>query len=254
MYNGFMDNVITYSIISVSLVSSISLIGIIFVAFTSKFVNGLVSLLVSLAAGTLLGDVFFHIIPELSVRYSFDQKVSLYLVSGILFFFILEHILDWRHCHDGNCGEHTHPVAVNNIIADGIHNFLDGVVIGASFGVSVHLGVLTTIAVVLHEVPQELGDFGILVSAGYSKRKALLFNLLSSSLAFLGLVVVFFLGEEIGGLKYQLLSFSAGGFIYISMSDLMPSIRHEMNFRKRLPQLLMVIFGITLMYLFAIVE
>lgn len=249
-----MDNPIIYSIISVSIVSLVALAGIAVIMFTSKFINRIVALLVSLAAGTLLGDVFFHILPELSEKYAFDQKVSLAIILGILFFFLLEHILDWRHCHEETCEDHLHPVAVNNIIADGLHNLVDGVIIGASFELSTSLGIATTVAVLLHEIPQEIGDFGVLVSAGFSKKKALLFNLLSACLAFIGLFFVFLLGDTIEDFVYFLLAFSAGGFIYISMSDLMPTIKHEMDFRRRFMQLFFVVLGIAIMYIFSLFE
>jgi len=163
------------------LVSIVSLIGILFLTVKDKILKKTLLVLISLASGTLLGGAFFHLIPESFS--TLDESIFITVVLGIVGFFLLERTL-WRHCHERECP--VHPFAYLNLLGDGIHNFIDGIIIAASFLSAESLGIITTVAVIMHEVPQELGDFGVLIYGGFSKTKALLFNLLSAIFAIVG--------------------------------------------------------------------
>lgn len=231
------------------IISLISLIGIATLSLKKKFVNKITFLLVSLAAGTLVGDVFFHIIPELFEHaHEESLNLSIFIVLGILLFLILEKVLHWRHCHEETSYEHPHPMAITNLVGDGVHNFIDGLLIASSFMVSTEIGIATTIAILLHEIPQEIGDFGILIHAGYSRKKALLFNFSSALLSIAGALVGIWFGniseESIG----YLLALAAGGFLYIAIADLIPEIKHESNLKKSILQVIVFIFGLAIMF------
>lgn len=159
----------------------------------------------------------------------------------------MEKYLYWRHCHDEIC--EIHPFTYLNLIGDGFHNFLDGLVIAASFLVSIKLGLVTTAAVILHEIPQELGDFGVLVYGGFTKTKALLFNLLSALTAVVGAVAGFFISSTTANFSNFILPLTAGGFIYIASSDLIPELHKERDTKKSISAFLFFILGILLMWL-----
>ncbi len=245
-----------FSLLSVILVSFISLIGIVTISLKTDFLNKIVLILVSLAAGTLIGDVFFHIIPELYLGDHIDVKsVPMIIMLGILIFFFLEKILHWHHCHRPEGHTHkTKPLATVNLVGDGLHNFIDGLVIASSFTVSTEIGIATTIAVILHEIPQEIGDFGVLIHSGMKKSKALAFNFISALLAVVGAVVALLIGNISEDLNYFLLALAAGGFLYIAIGDLMPELKVEENLKKSLIQFAVVIFGMFLMYVITYVE
>ncbi|MDD3679308.1 MAG: ZIP family metal transporter [Candidatus Shapirobacteria bacterium] len=204
------------------LVSLIAFIGIVFLLFQKVLLDKILSLLAALAAGVLMGQVFYHLLPEAVSEFPADKVFSLTVLSFVIFFF-LEKVFYWRHCHDTGCLEH--PFGYLNLIGDGFHNFLDGMIIAAAFWENVSLGWTTTLAVILHEIPQEIGDFGVLLLAGFSPRKALIANFLTAILALLGAVTGYFLINKITGLEGILLPFAAGGFLYIAAVDLLPEIR-----------------------------
>ncbi len=242
------------SLFATLLVSFASLVGLFTLGVRRNLVHKFVIFLVSLAAGTLLGDVFFHIIPEIYEESPEGNELPFAIIAGIMAFFILEKFLHWRHCHMEETKNHVHPLAINNIVADGFHNFIDGLIIGGSFMVSNEIGIATTIAVMLHEIPQEIGDFGVLVHAGMKVSQALILNFASALLAVLGTLVAFAMGETVEGLNIILLAFAAGGFIYIAASDLFPEIKHEQNWKKSLLQVLFVLIGLTAMFLLTFME
>jgi zinc and cadmium transporter len=248
-----MENAALFSILTVIIISLISLIGIFTLFFTNNFVKRINFLLISLAAGTLIGDVFFHIIPELS-HDEFKIEYSALIILGILLFFVLENFLHWRHCHAQHNHNHKHPVAINNLVADGLHNFIDGLIIAAGFLVSQEVGIATAIAVILHEIPQEIGDFGILVHGGFSKIRALVFNFLSGLLAILGAVIGLVLGDVSENLEVFIISLAAGGFLYIAIADLFPILNKELKFSKSFLQFIFVVIGLTAMFTLTLVE
>ncbi|MBN1543852.1 ZIP family metal transporter [Candidatus Woesearchaeota archaeon] len=242
-----------YTLVSVSLVSILSLIGVVTLGMSDRLLNKILLFLVSFSAGALFGGAFFHLIPEASEE-SGITTVAAYVVLGLLVFFILEKFIHWRHCHIPTSKEHPHPLGIMNLVGDGFHNFIDGVVIAASYLVSIPLGVATTFAVILHEVPQEMGDFGILIHAGFRKSKALLFNFASALTAVLGALLTLFIGARFAGITGVMVPFTAGGFIYIAGSDLIPELHKECAPAKSLLQFLAIVLGIAIMVAFTLLE
>src|SRR3989344_6928381 len=175
-----MAGYIVYTLASVFLVSLVSLIGVLTLSFKSSTLKRFLIYFVSFSAGALLGDVFIHLLPGVVEENGFELSISLYILFGILFSFIIEKIIHWRHCHHPTSKEHPHPFAIMNLVGDFLHNMIDGLIIGTSYIASTPVGIATTIAVVLHEIPQEIGDFGVLIHGGFSRAKALFFNFIIS--------------------------------------------------------------------------
>jgi len=230
------------------IVSLISLIGIFFIGMKQDTLTKIIKYLVSFAVGGLLGGAFFHLLPD-SMETG-NPFLFVYVLSGIMIFFLIEKFLHWRHCHKGQCDAHTFTYL--NLIGDGIHNFIDGMIIAASFVTDMRLGVITTLAVAAHEIPQEIGDFGILVYGGFSKSKALLFNLLSALTAMAGAVIAYFSFNQIVWLKGFLIPFTAGGFLYIALVDLIPELHKEAEKDNMALQFITIISGLLLMWLLKI--
>ncbi len=205
--------------------------------------------MVGLAVGAMFGDTFIHLLPESFERSASPLATSLYCLAGIGIFFVLEKFLLWRHDH---ADEHTHPlhpVGYLNLVADGLHNFMDGILIGASYLVSIPIGIGTTIAVCFHEVPQEIGDFGVLLHAGFTRAQALWMNALTASLAIAGAVTSLLVGSWLTPFSDAILPLTAGGFIYIAGSDLVPELHKERQPGQAAIQLLAIGSGIGLMLL-----
>jgi len=238
-----------YTLGSVFIVSLISLIGVVTVALKQDFLQKIINFLVSLSAGGLLGGAFFHLLPEASEQFGFTPSLGAYILGGILLFFVLEKLVAWRHCHITTCKEHPHSIAVMNLIGDGLHNFIDGMIIAGTFLASPPLGITTTIAVIFHEIPQEIGDFGDLIHGGFSRRRALAMNFLCALTAVLGAIVILFLNIEIKTVTAVLVPLTAGGFIYIAVSDLIPELRKEIRPLNSLLQLIFILLGLGIMYL-----
>ncbi len=176
--------------------------------------------------------MFIHLLPESFEKLGINLTTSLYAILGILIFFVLEKFIRWRHCHTATSEDHLHPVVTLNLIGNGVHNLIDGMVIGASFLVSVPLGIATTLAVILHEIPQEMGDFGVLVHGGLPVKKALLFNFFSALSAILGAVISLFVGQYSTTYTLALLPITAGGFLYIAGSDLIPELHQSCDIKS----------------------
>lgn len=251
-----MESVFWYALASVLVVSLISFIGVFTLGIEIKRIRKFLIYLISFSAGALLGDAFIHLLPELAEESGFTLDISLYLLGGIALFFVLEKFIHWQHFHSHMLEEkEVHPFAYTNLIGDGIHNFLDGIIIAAAYFVSGPVGFATTIAVILHEIPQEIGDFGILIHAGFSKGKALLLNFASALLAVLGVVVTFLIGEKIAGIEAILVPIAAGGFIYIAASDLIPELhKHSTRIITNVLQLIAFLAGIGVMALLLLLE
>lgn len=243
-----------YTLISVFIVSLISFIGIITVAVKKQFLQGIILYLVSLSAGALLGGAFFHLIPEASEKLGFSLNLGFYILSGILVFFVLEKLICWRHCHIETAANHPHPFALMNLIGDSSHNFIDGMIIAGTYAVSIPLGLSTTLAVVFHEIPQEIGDFGVLIHGGFSRARALVLNFATALTAVLGALVVLWLNLEVETIGQVLVPFTAGGFIYIAASDLIPELRKDIKPFGSLLQLVFILLGLGIMYLLVVVE
>lgn len=240
-----------YAFGSVLLVSFISLIGVVTLSIGSKRLMRILFLLVGFSAGALLGDAFFHLLPEIVAEAgTFSVAISFWLLGGISFSFLVEKIIHWHHCHYGvNEERHIHPFAIMNLLGDMIHNLIDGVIIAGAYLVSIPAGIATTIAVIFHEIPQEISDFGVLLQGGFTKKKALLFNFLSALTAILGMIVAFLLSSYVEHVESYLIPFSAGAFIYIAAADLIPELHKHPGAKKTFGQLVVFLCGIGMMYL-----
>ena len=247
-----MYNIWFYSLLSVFIVSLISLAGVFTLAFNQEKLKGWLLSLVSFSAGALLGDVFIHILPEIS-KNGWPLEASFYLLAGIIIFFVLERFILWHYSHSEH-EESIHSYTYLSLISDGLHNLIDGVIIAAAFLTSTTLGLATTLAVIFHEIPQELGHFAILIHGGFSKAKALFYNFLSALTAFVGAILVLLLFKNIETTPTPLLAISAASFIYIAMSDLVPELHKEPNKKSAAWHLLWFILGIAIMWTLVLVE
>lgn len=236
-------NVFGYILISVIFVSLLSLVGVIFIGLQEKKLRRILNFLVSFAAGALLGGAFFHLLPEAIEE--IGEKTFLFTAISFLLFFALEKFLHWRHCHLGHCNEHAFVYL--NLLGDGLHNFLDGASIAAAFLTNVPLGLSTTLAVIFHEIPQEIGDFSILLYGGMKKKKALFFNFISALTAVLGALMVWFFAEKISLSLPYFLPFAAGGFLYIAGTDIIPELHKKENLKDSLWQFFLLCLGLLLM-------
>lgn len=235
-----------YAFISVTIVSLISLTGLFFLSLREDLLRRYMFLFMSIAVGALLGDAFIHLIPEAFEQAENSTLISILVIAGIFSFFALEKFLHWHH-HGEDTIHTVHPVGKLVLFSDGVHNFIDGVIIGASFLISIPVGIATTIAVILHEIPQEVGDFSVLLHAGYTKIQALWLNFVSALTALLGLVVFFVVGSALENVMVYILPLAAGGFIYIALADLIPELHKTKKLSSSLVQLIAVIVGIALM-------
>jgi len=242
-----------YSLLSVILVSLVSFIGIFTLSIKEKTLKKILIYFVSFSVGGLLGDAFIHLLPE-AIRLNSEINLSLYILLGIIISFGVEKFIHWRHCHIPTSKEHPHPFVLMNLIGDSIHNFIDGLIIGASYLTSVQIGIATTIAVILHEIPQEIGDFGVLIHGGFKRKKALILNFATALTAIAGTIISLLIGSYVENLTNVLIPFAIGSFIYIASSDLIPELHKETNPIKSVMQLIMLLAGIGIMYLFLLLE
>jgi zinc and cadmium transporter len=268
---------------AVTAVSAVSLAGAFLLTLKPKTLDDNLHVLVSFAVGALFGDAFIHLLPEAFERAEGNSlSVSLLVLAGLVLFLVLERLILWRHHaghgghshgnghgpHHGHehaeahahaprgrrAGESKRAAAILNLVGDGVHNLVDGLVIGASFTVSPALGFTTTLAVLLHEIPQELGDFGILVHGGLSHGKALGFNALSALCAVVGAVISLVLGPNMAGYSDAMLPVTAGGFIYIAGSTLIPDILSHVEPKDFLKEFAALLAGIGVMVALAVFE
>ncbi|MBS3128915.1 ZIP family metal transporter [Candidatus Woesearchaeota archaeon] len=245
-----------FTLISVILISLVSFIGISAFFLKAFHSEELTHFFVSFAAGALLADVFIHILPEIVEETGFTLWISIALLLGILIFFILEKFLYWHHCHaQGNHAQcHPKPFAYMNLVADGLHNFIDGLVIGGSYLISAPVGVATTVAVIMHEIPQEIGDFAVLLKAGFSRKKALLFNFLSAVTAIFGGLLAILIGFQSTLFSAGILAVTAGCFMYIALADLIPELHKEPSHGKSTLHFFGILLGMAVMFLLLFFE
>ena len=247
-----------YAFGSVFIIGLISLIGVSTIALGAERLRGVLFLLVALAVGALLGDAFIHLLPEAFTDVENHAVVSLLVIAGILVFFWFEKALHWDQGHHGDMEEieregHIKPLGKLILWSDGLHNFLDGLIIGASYLTSIEVGIATTLAVILHEIPQEIGDFGVLLHAGYTKGKALLYNFVSALMAVMGVFVIVLAGTSLNGIMGYIISFAAGTFIYIAAADLVPELHRQRGSSVTL-EFIAILIGIGVMYLLLFLE
>jgi zinc and cadmium transporter len=241
---------LAYIILATIIVSLISFVGVITLTLKGQILNTILFVLIGLSAGTLMGGAFLHLLPE-AVESSKEFNVPLldmflFVLVGFILFFVIEKVLHWRHCHKGECEVHTFTYM--NLIGDSIHNFIDGLIMAASFVASIPLGLTTTIAISTHEIPQEIGDFGVLIYGGFSKKKAIVLNFLVALTAVLGGLVGYLISSRIANVVLYILPFAAGGFVYIAATDLIPEMKKEVNIKKSMMTLVVFICGILIMW------
>jgi zinc and cadmium transporter len=243
------------SLISVILISLVSLVGILSLLLSDKKLAKILLYLVSFSAGSLFGDAFIHLIPEAIEGNSSGALVSVLIIFGLLSSFAVERFLQWRHCHIPTSAEHPHSFAYMNLFGDAIHNLIDGLIIGGSYIVSIPIGVATTLAVIFHEIPQEIGDFCVLIYGGFSKRKALWLNFLTALTAITGALAAIILSSVLEGFIPLLIPFAAGNFIYIAGSDLIPELRKDTPEPKKAAiQMVSIVLGVVIMALLLLLE
>lgn len=243
-----------YALFAVLIVSAISLIGLFTLLIKRKFLERILLYMVAFSVGALLGDAIMHLLPEAFSDSGGNLFFSISVFSGILFFFLLEKILRWRHCHELSCADHPKHIGTINLAGDAMHNLIDGLLIGASFSISIPLGITTTLAVIFHEIPQELGDFGVLIHSGFTVKKAIFFNFLSASTAIISAIVAVSLGGIATGFKSFMIPFTFGSFIYIALSDLIPELHREVGWKKSFGQIIAILLGFTVMYALVLIE
>jgi len=210
--------------------------------------------MISFAAGTMLAVSFFDIIPE--ALEDLGNGTMNYILLGIILFLIVEKYIHWHHCNTEHC-EKKHkkikPYVFLNLIGDGLHNFIDGAIIAAAYMTNFKAGLFTTLSVAVHELPQEIGDFSILLKGGLKFRRALLFNFLTATTAFLGSIAAIILGNYVETTSPILLCIAAGGFIYLSLTDIIPETHKEVESSKIFKQTMLIVLGIIIVYLLMLI-
>lgn len=242
-----------YSLVSVLIVSLIAFVGVLTLSVKADRLKKFLIYMVSFSAGALLGDAFLHLIPELAEE-GLKVSYSLTILLGVLIFFSLEKVVHWRHCHLPITREHVHPFAYMNLVGDALHNFIDGLIIVGSYLLSIPVGIATTIAVMLHEIPQEIGDFGVLVHGGFTKKRAIFLNFVTALTAVLGAIFALVLNNFVGNIEGYLISLAIGGFLYIAGSDLIPELHKETKISVSLIQIITFILGVIVMMALLLLE
>lgn len=243
-------SVLLYSFLATFAVSLVSFAGALTFLLNAKRLNRFLILLIGLAAGTMIGGAFIHLIPEAVEEYNHD-RTFLYVLAGFSAFFAVERLLHWHHCHQQTRKDHVHTFTYMTLIGDTVHNFLDGVFIAVSFATDIRLGVATTVAVIMHEIPQEISDVGVMVYGGFSKRKALFFNFLTALAAVAGALAGYFL--TLDNFMGYILPFIAGGFLYVGASDLIPELHKEQRTNRSFYSFVSFLVGLIIMYYLRVV-
>lgn len=239
-----------YIIIATWLITLCVLIGLAFTYVKREKLKQVTLYLVALSAGALMGGAFLHLLPE-SLEVIKSDTVFIVFLLSFLIFFLIEKYFHWRHCHDGDCP--VHIFGYMNLVGDSIHNFIDGLVIASTFMIDVGLGISTTLVVAIHEIPQEIGDYGVLIHAGYNHKRALFLNYVVSLTVVLGGIVGYYFFSYLDNFLPYLLPLAAGGFVYIAASDLMPEIKKELNVGKSINIFFIFFGGMAMMYLIKII-
>jgi len=249
-----MNQVWLYSLASVFIISLISLVGVFTLGMNVDKLKKILIYLISFSAGALFGDAFIHLLPEVIKNYGFGVLSAIYILTGILIFFILEKFVHWQHCHMPITKTHVHPFAYMNLVGDSLHNFIDGLIIAGSYLASIPVGIATTFAVVLHEIPQEIGDFGVLIHGGFKRGKAIMLNFLTALVAVIGTIVALVLGNYVSNIQQIIVPLAIGGFLYIAGSDLIPELHKETKILISVGQIIAFVFGILIMMALLLLE
>jgi zinc and cadmium transporter len=233
-------------LLSTFIISLSSLVSVAAIFIDDQKLSRVLLSLLGLSSGALLGGALLHLLPE-AFNHAPPDLIAVLILFSLLFFFIIETFFFHHHCHGGKCDKHS--LGYVNLMGDALHNFMDGLIIAAGFLTSPSLGIATSIAIAFHEIPHEIGDFGVLVYAGFTKKQAIGQNLLVSLTAVLGgLTGIFIHGAGVNFETY-LLPVAIGSFLYIALSDLWPEIRRETRPHKSLAAFSFCLFGICLMWL-----
>lgn len=250
-----MDTTLVWIIGAALLGGALSVLIAALVALNAR--SAWVPLLISFAIGALLGAAFLDVLPEAIIASGDATMISSVVLAGILGFFVLEKLVLWRHCHIESCEGHEPHIAGHDhgrsglmiLIGDTFHNFVDGVLIAAAFLVSTQVGIVTALAIVAHEIPQEVGDFVILLHSGYTKARALLYNLLSSLATLVGGVLAWVALSEVQAIVPIMLALAAASMIYIAVADLIPGLHRRTELRATIQQVLLIAAGIGIIVL-----
>lgn len=241
------------AILSVIIVSLISLLAALPLLIKKEISKKTLLLLLSGSVGVLLATVFMDLLPE-AVHEGYTMEIALYILAGFLIMFVLEKLVHMHHKgKDKHVGHgHAYNLVAVNLVGDAIHNFIDGVIIAASYSVSTAVGIATTISVIFHELPQELADFSVLLYSGVNKKKALMFNLFAASSAILGTILGIFFIKNIEGFIDFMIPFAAGNFLYIAASNLLPQLHRECKVKDDIMHFAAIILGIGVIYLVSV--
>lgn len=247
-----MEKIWLYALLSTFVVSAISLVGVLLFALKSDKLQKILLLLVSFSVGAMLGNSFFHLIPESYIHIENAKLTSWLILGGFMLFFIIEQQLHTHQVSNLSATSNVKPYGYLSLYADGIHNFTDGILIGASWIFTPELGLATTITIILHEIPQEISDFGILLKAGFSKRKALLYNFFVATSAILGTILALWFGHEVEHFSIYVLPIASGGFVYLAGTSLLPEVLKNTKKNSWIYYSLFVLLGLGLMYYFSL--
>lgn len=251
-----MNSVTLLTLVSVIGVSAVSLLGVGLLFLHKSILDRILTLLVSFSTGALLGDVFLHMLPEMSEEGPVELSTWMIVLSGMVVSFLLEKFIHWHHHHHVEFEEeyHHHPIGIMNLVGDFLHNAIDGLLIAGSYLIDIRLGIATTIAVIFHEIPQEIGDMGVLLYSGFSKGKAVFFNVMTALSSVVAAVIVLSIGADSPSVPAVLVPLAAGNFLYIAGSDLIPELHKETAIGKSTMQFLGLLAGIGCMAALLLVE
>jgi zinc and cadmium transporter len=220
-----------------------------FVFLGKRYQEALIPILISFATGVLLTVAFLGLIPEAVEEVGEPHIIMPYILGGIIFFFIMEKIVIWRNCRDKTCDVHSHASGPIILMGDALHNLTDGIVIAAAFLSEFYIGIVAGLTIIFHELAHETGDFGILLHSGYTKKKAFIYNIISSSTTIPASIISYFILGPIEGAVPFFLAISAASFIYIALSDLTPDLHQHTDFKYIIRQLAIMLLGIVVMML-----
>lgn len=235
---------LAWIVVAGSAMSALALVGVVTVVLPRATLERILLPLVAVAAGSLLGGAAFHMLPEAVRALGDDLALWVWFVAGFVVFFLLEQLLHWHHCHRAAHDAHR-PLGLLVLLADGLHNLIGGLAVGGAFVVDVRVGVVTWLAAAAHEVPQELGDFGVLVHSGWSRRSALAWNFVSALTFLVGALIAYFVSGRVE--VAYLLPFAAGNFVYIAAADLVPELASEATTRSKVETTLALVAGLAIL-------
>ena len=249
-----MTTAIIYSFVSVLIIGCVSLIWVVTLWISTEKLKQILIYFIAFSAWTLMWDAFLHLLWETAEQYWYNENIALFILWWILLWFIIEKIINWNHCHLPITKEHQHPFAQMNLVGDMVHNFIDWLVVASAFLLSIPVWIATALAVLLHEIPQEIWDFGVLIHWWYTKVKALKLNFLSALTAFVWVLLALLLQQYVENISEFLMPFSAWLFIYIAWTDLIPELHKHPKISQSLIQALCFVVGIWVMLLLLLVE